>query len=80
MVMGKEANTFKAVKSLLTSDSVLVQYSKHLSLVLAYDASLYEVGAVLSHKLPNGSEAPIAFFSRTLSSTEHNTANSIKMP
>lgn len=68
----KEANTFKVVKSLLTSDSVLVQYSERLPLVLACDASPYGVGVILSHKLPNGSEPPIAFFSRTLSSAERN--------
>lgn len=53
-----EARAFAAVKSLLTSDSVLVQYSDSLPFVLACDASPYGIGAVLSHRLPNGSEAP----------------------
>ena len=41
-------------------------------LVVATDASAYEVGAVLSHRCPDGSERPIAYASRTLSSSEHN--------
>lgn len=63
---------FWAVKSLLTSSSVLVQYSESLPLVLACNMSPYGVGAVLSHKMPNGTEAPIAFFSRILSLAEGN--------
>lgn len=66
----KEAKAFRAVKALLTSDSVLIQCDEKLPIVLACDASPYGVGAVLSHCLPKGTEAPIAFFSRTLSPTE----------
>ncbi|XP_058028035.1 uncharacterized protein LOC131192675 [Ahaetulla prasina] len=67
-----QASAFAAVKALLTSDAVLVQYSDSVRLTLACDASSYGIGAVLSHLLPNGSEAPIAYFSRTLSSAERN--------
>ncbi|XP_058031613.1 uncharacterized protein K02A2.6-like [Ahaetulla prasina] len=63
---------FRAVKSLLTSSAVLVQYDPLQPLSLSCDASPYGIGAVLSHVLPNGSEAPIAYYSRTLSAPERN--------
>ncbi|XP_060547527.1 uncharacterized protein K02A2.6-like [Pantherophis guttatus] len=72
-VWGKpQAAAFEAVKRLLSEDSFLIQYNAALPLVLVCDASPVGVGAVLGHRLPNGLEAPIAFYSRTLSSAERN--------
>ena len=65
---------FDKVKSMITVDSVLVPYSPDLPLILDCDASAYGVGAVLSHHLPDGSERPIAFASRTLTKSERNYA------
>ncbi|XP_046868681.1 uncharacterized protein K02A2.6-like [Drosophila willistoni] len=65
---------FSTLKELIGSDDVLVHYDGSLPLVLACDASPYGLGAVLSHKMPNGAEKPIAFYSRTLSKAERNYA------
>ena len=61
---------FLAAKELLTSSDVLVHFDPEMDLLLACDASAYGVGAVLSHKMPDGSERPIAFASRTLTKVE----------
>ena len=36
------------------------------------DALLYGIGAILSHKMPDGTDRPVGFASRTLSSAEKN--------
>ena len=61
---------FQESKMLLTSSRVLVHYNSKLPLVVACDTSPFGLGAVLSHRLENGDERPIAFASRTLSSAE----------
>ena len=65
---------FKEAKESLSRAPVLVHYDPALPLVLAADASAYGVGAVVSHRFPNGSEQPIAYASRTLSQSERNYA------
>ena len=68
----KEA--FQLAKNQLTSSAVLTHYNPSLPIHMAADASAYGVGAVISHVLPDGSEHPIAFASRTLSPSEKNYA------
>ncbi|XP_031349037.1 uncharacterized protein K02A2.6-like isoform X2 [Photinus pyralis] len=61
---------YNELKNILISPQVLMPYDPSLPLVLATDASKMGLGAVLSHRLSNGVERPIAYASRTLSLTE----------
>ena len=68
----EEEATFKRSKELLTSSPLLTHFDPSLPLVLACDASAVGIGAVLSHRLPDGSEHPIGYASRSLSKAERN--------
>ena len=68
----KEEEAFKHSKELLTSSPLLTHFDPTLPLVLACDASAFGIGAVLAHKLPDGSERPIGYASRSLSKAERN--------
>lgn len=61
---------FGMLKAKMASTEVLAHYDQQLPLRLDCDASAYGVGAVLAHTYPDGSERPIAYASRTLSSAE----------
>jgi RNase H-like domain found in reverse transcriptase/Integrase core domain/Integrase zinc binding domain len=69
---GECKKAFELIKKELTSDKVLTHYDPKLPLIVETDASPVGLGAVLTHKMPDGTERPIAFASRTLSSSERN--------
>jgi len=67
-----QQDSFEKVKRMITTKKVLVHYSPELPMILQCDASPYGLGAVLSHTMPDGSERPIGFTSRTLNPAEKN--------
>ena len=61
-----QEKAFIEAKKHLTSSALQVHYDPDKELILLCDASPYGVGAVLSHKMEDDSEKPIAFASRSL--------------
>ena len=68
----KQERAFKESKKLFLASQLLVHFDPQREIRLACDASGYGIGAVLSHKMPDGSEKPIGFVSRTLTAAEKN--------
>jgi len=68
----KQQEAFEKTKTLLTSADFLAHFNPILPILLACDASYYGVGAVLAHRMLDGSEWPIAYASKSLSKAERN--------
>ncbi|XP_038060452.1 uncharacterized protein K02A2.6-like [Patiria miniata] len=69
-----QQQAFDTSKKLLETDALLVHFDPRKPVLLQTDASLYGLGAVISHEMPDGTEKPIAFDSRTLTPCERNYA------
>ena len=74
----EQQEAFEKSKRLLKSAELLVHFDPEKEIVLASDASDYGLGAVLSHKLDDGSERPVGYVSRTLNSAERNYSTTEK--
>ena len=69
---GLEQKSISASKDLLTETKFLAHFDHTQQLTLACDASAYGLGAVLAHKMPDGSDKPIGYISRPLTKSERN--------
>lgn len=67
-------STFNEVKAMLSRDQVLTHFDPTLPISIACDSSSYGLGVVLSRQMPDGQERPIAYASRSLSTTEQRYA------
>ena len=67
-----QAAAFEVSKKLLQKSSLLVHFDPTLKIILACDASAYDIGVVFFHQMRDGSEKPVGFASRTLTKAEQN--------
>ena len=65
-------SAFQRIKRMLCEAPLLVLFDMSKPIVVHTDASQYGIGAVLSHVMEDGSEKPVSYASRTLSSAERN--------
>ncbi|XP_055904926.1 uncharacterized protein K02A2.6-like [Eupeodes corollae] len=61
-----QQNAMDTLKNSILQAAGLAHFDDSLSLILSTDASSYGIGAVISHRYPDGTERPIAFASKTL--------------
>ena len=66
----EEQATFQALKNMLCANTVLAHFDPSLPVGVSCDASEVGLGAVLFHRYGDGSERPIAKFSKTLTDTQ----------
>ncbi|CAS00993.1 Protein CBG28002 [Caenorhabditis briggsae] len=64
--------SFDRVKQILRSDLLLTHYDPNLPIIVSADASQYGIGAVISHRFPDGSEYAIYHISKALTAPQRN--------
>ncbi|CAO4386706.1 unnamed protein product [Caenorhabditis nigoni] len=64
--------SFDRVKQILQSDLLLTHFDPNLPIIVAADASQYGIGAVISHRFPDGSEKAIYHISKALTAPQRN--------
>nr|CAD2179625.1 unnamed protein product [Meloidogyne enterolobii] len=63
---------FEELKKILSSELLLTHFDPELEIIVTADASNYGIGAVISHKFPDGTERAIEYASKSLNSAEKN--------
>ena len=71
-----QESAFSKIKSVLSSDKVLVHFRSENEIVLVCDASPTGVGAILSQPDDHGHERPVAYASRALNTAGRNYCRS----
>jgi RNase H-like domain found in reverse transcriptase/Reverse transcriptase (RNA-dependent DNA polymerase)/Integrase zinc binding domain/Integrase core domain len=66
------SQSLSRIKQLVSSSEALAHYQQSIPVGISCDASSVGLGVVLYHTYPDGSERPIAYASKTLSSSERN--------
>ena len=70
-IWGREQESaFELAKDSLMSDKLLVHFDPERELLVSCDASPYGLGAVLCHRMSDGSDKPVYYASRSLSPAE----------
>lgn len=63
-------HAFQQLTTILQSEHLLTHYDPKLTIIVAADASDYRIGAVMQHKMSNGSIKAVTHVSRTLTPAE----------
>lgn len=66
----QQLEEFEKAKKMLQSSDVLVNYDPNKELVVSCNASPFGINAVVAHVMEDGSEKPVAYALRTLSTAE----------
>lgn len=62
--------SFENAKKILRSDLLLTHFNPSLPIIVAADASMYGIGAVILHRFPDGTQKAISHASRSLTKAE----------